>query len=114
MNDNENALFESYEVEDEQLDFDALETQLEVDLEGQMAELELLKADREKIANPESLGSTVMNVVWSLLNALILTCSSVNVIPHSSVITLKLSITVFNTLGLLNSNRINIIPPFLL
>lgn len=64
MNDNENALFESYEVEDEQLDFDALENQLEADLEGQMAELELLKADRAKIANPESLGSTVMNVVW--------------------------------------------------
>lgn len=64
MSDNENALIEGQDLENEQLDFDALESQLEADLEGQMADLELLKKDRAKIANPESLGTTVMNVVW--------------------------------------------------
>ena len=64
MNDNENALSESYINENEQIDFDALENQLESELEEQMGDLELLKEDRDKISNPESLGTTVMNVVW--------------------------------------------------
>lgn len=64
MNDNENALSESYINENEQIDFDALESQLESELEEQMGDLELLKEDRDKISNPESLGTTVMNVVW--------------------------------------------------
>ena len=61
---NENALSESYINENEQIDFDALENQLESELEEQMGDLELLKEDRDKISNPESLGTTVMNVVW--------------------------------------------------
>ena len=64
MNENENALSESYINENEQIDFDALENQLESELEEQMGDLELLKEDRDKISNPESLGTTVMNVVW--------------------------------------------------
>ena len=64
MNDNENALSKSYINENEQIDFDALENQLESELEEQMGDLELLKEDRDKISNPESLGTTVMNVVW--------------------------------------------------
>ena len=61
---NENALSESYINENEQIDFDALENQLESELEEQMGDLELLKEDRDKISNPESLGTTVMNIVW--------------------------------------------------
>lgn len=64
MNDNENALSELQIKKSEQIDFDALESQLESELEGQLDDLELLKEDREKISSPESLGTTVMNVVW--------------------------------------------------
>ena len=39
MNDNENALSESYINENEQIDFDALENQLESELEEQMGDL---------------------------------------------------------------------------
>lgn len=62
MNDNQNALLKN--VESTSFDFDELECQLESDLEEQVIDLELLKEDRDKISNPESLGSTVMNVVW--------------------------------------------------
>lgn len=62
MNDNQNALLSN--VESTSFDFDELECQLESDLEEQVIDLELLKEDRDKISNPESLGSTVMNVVW--------------------------------------------------
>ncbi len=64
MNENENAILEINQNEDEHIDFEALENQLEADLEEQMDDLELLKEDREKISNPESLSTTVMNVVW--------------------------------------------------
>lgn len=62
MNDNQNALLSN--VESTSFDFDELECQLESDLEEQVIDLELLKEDRDLISNPESLGSTVMNVVW--------------------------------------------------
>ena len=64
MNENQNKDLIYQELENEQIDFDALERQLESDLDEQMDDLELLKEDREKISNPESLGTTVMNVVW--------------------------------------------------
>lgn len=63
-NQNEELLYQDIEIENEQVDFEALERQLESELEEQIDDLELLKEDREKIANPESLGTTVMNVVW--------------------------------------------------
>lgn len=52
MNDNENALSELQIKKSEQIDFDALESQLESELEGQLDDLELLKEDREKISSP--------------------------------------------------------------
>lgn len=64
MSDKQNAIINNFEVENENIDFDALEHQLETELEEQLSDLELLRADREKISNPESLGTTVMNVVW--------------------------------------------------
>lgn len=45
-------------------DFDQLEKDLETKLEEQMADLQVLEEDREKIGNPDSLGDTVMNVIW--------------------------------------------------
>lgn len=49
---------------DSNTDFDQIEENLEAKLEEEMAELQSLEEDREKIGNPESLGNTVMNVVW--------------------------------------------------
>ena len=46
------------------LDFDDLESKLQSNLDEQLSDLEFLKEDREKIGNPETLGSTVMNIVW--------------------------------------------------
>lgn len=43
---------------------DELEASLDSDLESALADLNLLKEDREKIGNPEALSDTVMNVVW--------------------------------------------------
>lgn len=66
MNDNENALLESKEVEaqSKEFDFDELERQLEEGLEDSLSELEFLEEDKAKISNPENLGNAVMGVVW--------------------------------------------------
>lgn len=48
----------------EEMDFDVLEAKLENDLQEQMSGLEFLKEDRENIGNPDSLGNTVLTVVW--------------------------------------------------
>lgn len=66
MNDNENALLESKEVEaqSEEFDFDELERQLEEGLEDSLSELEFLEEDKAKIRNPENVGNAVIGVVW--------------------------------------------------
>ena len=46
------------------LNLDELEANLDAELENSLADLELLKEDREKIGNPDSLSETVMNAVW--------------------------------------------------
>ena len=63
MNDNQNAL-QPINEDFFNLSFDELENSLDADLEESLADLELLKEDREKIGNPDSLSETVMNVVW--------------------------------------------------
>lgn len=62
MNANQHGIqpFDEYS----NLDLDELEANLDADLENSLADLELLKEDREKIGNPDSLSQTVMNVVW--------------------------------------------------
>ena len=45
------------------LNLDELEANLDAELENSLADLELLKEEREKIGNPDSLSETVMNVV---------------------------------------------------
>ena len=64
MNAKENILQGCAEYEAEAFDFDELEMKLEAELSGQLSDLEFLEKDKEKISNPESMGSTVMNVVW--------------------------------------------------
>ncbi|MDE5793420.1 MAG: cation diffusion facilitator family transporter [Muribaculaceae bacterium] len=63
MNDNQNAI-QPINEDFFNLSFDELENSLDADLEESLADLELLKEDREKIGNPDSLSETVMNVVW--------------------------------------------------
>ena len=62
MNDKENAL--KGNIQEDCFDFDELENQLELGLEDSLSELELLKADKEMINNPDNLGNIVMNVIW--------------------------------------------------
>ena len=67
MNQNEEREIWDGELADgdsEALDFESLERQLELDLQVQQLELESLKDDFKRIGTPESLGETVMNVVW--------------------------------------------------
>lgn len=64
MNDNKKQLEEWAKLDSDSIDFDDLESKLDSELEEQMADLEGLEADREKIGNPNTIGHTVMNVVW--------------------------------------------------
>jgi len=64
MNSNENLLQYESELPDESFDFDELEKKLRADLDEELFDLQIIKEDREKINNPDSLGSTVMGVVW--------------------------------------------------
>lgn len=53
---------------DENLDFDALEAQLQSELAEDIAEVEFLEEERNKIGNPTALGDVVMNVVVEQFN----------------------------------------------
>lgn len=63
MNNNQNAI-QPIEDDFDNLNLDELENSLDADLEKSLEDLELLKEDREKIGNPDSLSETVMNIVW--------------------------------------------------
>ena len=64
MNNNRTQLNEWSELDCDIVGFDELENKLDSQLEEQMADLEDLEKDREKIGNPETIGQIVMNVVW--------------------------------------------------
>ena len=64
MNNNRTQLNEWSELDCDIVGFDELENKLDSQLEEQMADLEDLEKDREKIGNPETIGEIVMNVVW--------------------------------------------------
>lgn len=64
MNDNPKAICANNDIESSELNLDELEASLDADLENSLADVELLKEDREKIGNPAALSETVMNVVW--------------------------------------------------
>lgn len=64
MNDNQNAIILAQDIDVQDVDFESLENQLEADLENQIRDLDFLKEDRDKIADPESIGTTLVNVVW--------------------------------------------------
>lgn len=64
MYNNKLQLTEWAEIDCDAVDFDELESKLDSELEEQLSNLEGLEQDREKIGNPDSIGETVMNVVW--------------------------------------------------
>lgn len=64
----ENAFFDknqwlSEDVADS-FDFDELEEKLQSQLEEELADLEFLEDEKEKIGNPDNLGNVIMDVVW--------------------------------------------------
>ena len=64
MNENKNELFEDVANSDEAFNFEALDQQLEGELEDSLSDLRLLQEDEKKIGNPESLGSVVLDTAW--------------------------------------------------
>lgn len=71
MNDNELLKeeqdlreWENVDCDDASFDLDALESQLQGELDEQLADLSVLEEDRKKIGNPDSLGNTIKDVVW--------------------------------------------------
>lgn len=62
----ENAVIGELEIlnETESFDFDELEARLQGQLEEELAGLEFLQEEREKIGSPDALGETIKNVVW--------------------------------------------------
>ncbi len=68
--ENKNAvmLAEDEMIIDENLDFDALEEQLQSELAEDIAEVEFLEEERNKIGNPVALGDVVMDVVVEQFN----------------------------------------------
>ena len=70
MSDNTNAVQEnsSFEdnflLDDEEPNLDEIEDKLDAELEVQFSDLELLEEEQAKISNPDSIGDTVLGVVW--------------------------------------------------
>lgn len=52
------------EDEKDSFDFDELEEKLQSQLEVELADLEFLIDEKEKIGNPDNLGNVIMDVVW--------------------------------------------------
>ena len=63
MNENANQNKELEELEVD-LEFESMEGYLSKQLEASFSDLSLLEEDRKNIANPESLGKTILNEVW--------------------------------------------------
>lgn len=64
----ENAIIDQEEKLDEELaesfDFDELEEKLQSQLEEELADMQFLAEEKEKIGSPDNLGNVIMNVVW--------------------------------------------------
>ena len=64
----ENAVLDKKEQLNEDLvesfDFDELEEKLQSQLEEELADMQFLAEEKEKIASPDNLGNVIMDVVW--------------------------------------------------
>lgn len=68
MTEKENAVLELDEKNNEDLtdsfDFDELEEKLQNQLDEDLADMQFLKDEHEKIGSPDNLGNVIMDVVW--------------------------------------------------
>lgn len=64
----ENAILDDEERlnegSEETFDFDALEEKLQSQLDEEIADMQFMAEEKEKIGNPDNLGNVVMDVVW--------------------------------------------------
>ncbi len=64
----ENAIFNDEDILNEEFtesfDFDELEEKLQSQLEEELADMQFLAEEKEKIGNPDNLGNVIMDVVW--------------------------------------------------
>lgn len=80
-----------YEVDNiEEFDFDELEKSLSTNIEVQLAELDSLKKDEDKIGNPEALGDVVMQTVIEQFNNQIAATAGKDFIIDNKGLTLDL------------------------
>ena len=90
----QNALLDEQQILDENIeecfDFDELEEQLQNQLEKELADLEFLKEEKEKIGSPDNLGNVIMDVVWEqFLNQIAVTAGE-DFIKENNNLTLDL------------------------
>lgn len=80
-----------YEIDNaEEFDFDELERILSANIEEQLAELDSLKKDEEKISNPDALGEVVMQTVVEQFNNQIAATAGKDFIIDNNGLTLDL------------------------
>lgn len=64
----ENAILNDEDILNEELtesfDFDELEEKLQSQLEEELADMQFLAEEKEKIGSPDNLGNVIMDVVW--------------------------------------------------
>lgn len=62
---NENAKYETFEFDEDELSLEELESSLETELEAQLSELAFLEEEKEMIGNPQALSEVIMGEVWT-------------------------------------------------
>lgn len=91
MKNNRQILQQWADLDIDTVDFKELENSLKHELAEQFADLSALENEREKIGNPNTLGETVMNVVWEqFLNQIAVTAGE-DFIKENRGLTLDLS-----------------------
>ena len=91
MKNNKEVLQQWAELDIDTVDFNELEKSFEHELAEHFADLSALENEREKIGNPNTLGETVMNVVWEqFLNQIAVTAGE-DFIRENRGLTLDLS-----------------------
>lgn len=115
----ENAVLEKEKIETEEaeetFDFDALEEKLQGQLENELADLQVLTDEKEKIGSPDELGKVIGNVVWEqFLNQIAVTAGE-DFIEANRGLTLDLEQKrMFRVSIILNSKNMRRIIPMLI
>lgn len=90
----ENAIFDKEEKINEELtesfNFDELEEKLQSQLEEELADMQFLAEEKEKIGNPENLGSVIKDVIWEQFTNQIAVVAGEDFIKENNGLTLDL------------------------